>query len=133
MKPLRVLVCGGRNYEDRETVKFTLDALHVSRGIEAIIHGAATGADTLASWWATVNKIKNIDHPADWAKHGKAAGPIRNQEMIDVSEPDLVVAFPGGRGTEDMIKRARKAGLRVLVVPGPSSRDAQPEDAKERG
>jgi hypothetical protein len=55
-------------------------------------------------------------HPADWFSHGKAAGPIRNQEMLAMEAPALVVAFPGGRGTADMVRRARKAGVDVLEV-----------------
>jgi len=53
---------------------------------------------------------------AKWSKHGRAAGPIRNQEMIDECKPDLVVAFPGGRGTADMVRRAKAAGIRVIEV-----------------
>ena len=53
---------------------------------------------------------------ADWAKHGRKAGPIRNQRMIDEGRPDLVVAFPGGTGTADMVERARVAGIRVIEI-----------------
>jgi hypothetical protein len=53
---------------------------------------------------------------AQWKKHGRAAGPIRNQRMLDEGKPDLVVAFPGGRGTADMIRRAERAGVPVQQV-----------------
>jgi hypothetical protein len=55
---------------------------------------------------------------ADWDKHGRAAGPIRNQQMLDEGKPDLVVAFllPQGSGTLDMIRRTEKAGIEVRVI-----------------
>jgi UDP-N-acetylmuramoylalanine-D-glutamate ligase len=55
-------------------------------------------------------------YPADWKLHGKSAGHIRNQQMLDESKPDIVIAFPGGRGTANMIKRAKKAGVEVFQV-----------------
>lgn len=113
---MRVLVCGGRNFTERDLLRSTLDRLHKETPIEAIIHGGATGADTLAGWWASINEVKILDYPADWKKHGNAAGPIRNQEMINTSKPTLVVAFAGGRGTADMVRRARKAGIPIIKV-----------------
>jgi hypothetical protein len=60
-----------------------------------------------------------VVYPADWAKHGRAASPIRNQQMLDEGRPNLVVAFPGGRGTADMVRRARSAGVEVIEVDKP--------------
>ena len=57
---------------------------------------------------------EEIVFPAEWDKYGVSAGPIRNQKMIDEGKPDLVFAFPGGRGTTDMIRRAAVAGIRVV-------------------
>lgn len=113
---MRVLVCGGRHYEgDRawNAVMGTLDALHWATPITAIIQGGATGADALARSWATMRGIKCITVPALWAEHGRAAGPIRNQRMIDDFHPDYVVAFLGGRGTADMMSRARASSIPV--------------------
>lgn len=110
---VRVLVCGGRNYDDRELVRIVLDRIHKETPITAIIHGAAPGADTLAGWWATVNEVSNQDYPADWKKHGKAAGPIRNLQMLTEGRPDMVLAFPGGRGTANMVDQAILAGVVV--------------------
>ena len=108
---MKVLVCGGRNFDDREFVRIVLDRIHKETPITGIVHGAAPGADTLAGWWATINEVPNLDYPAPWRTHGKAAGPIRNQMMLDAEKPDMVVAFPGGRGTADMVDRARRAGI----------------------
>ncbi len=111
---MRVLVCGGRDYDDYAHVLTVLDNLHRVRGpITAIIEGGARGADTLARDWAKARLVKCVTVPADWTTHGKAAGPIRNQRMVDEFKPDLVVAFAGGRGTADMIRRAETAGLEV--------------------
>lgn len=114
--PLRVLVCGGRDFADRRAVFGALEALNTERGIGCIIHGAARGADSLAGDWATANGVLAECHPADWEAHGKAAGPIRNASMLESSKPDLVVAFPGGRGTADMVARARAAGVEVIEI-----------------
>jgi hypothetical protein len=85
---------------------------------ELVIAGGARGADTLAVQEARARKppIPVRVYPADWRRHGKAAGPIRNQQMLDEGAPDLVLAFPGGGGTADMVRRARRAGLEVVRI-----------------
>ena len=108
----RVLVCGGRDYLNREAVNDTLSRI----GVTAVIHGGATGADALAAKWAKDNCVEVAEYRADWKAHGRGAGPIRNQRMLDESLPDLVIAFPGGRGTADMVRRARKSGVEVVEV-----------------
>ncbi len=119
---IRVLVCGGRHYNDRDHVWNTLNAIDVQRGpISVIIHGAASGADTEGMIWAQCmgnmgRGTKHLPMAADWHTHGKAAGPIRNQRMIDAGNPDLVVAFPGGKGTADMVRRAKAAKIEVIEV-----------------
>jgi len=113
---MRLLVCGGRNYNDAESVFETLDSLVVERGpIEVLIHGNSRGADTLADDWATERKIDVISVPADWRKYGRAAGPMRNAEMLR-HEPDVVLAFPGGKGTRSMVKLARAADIPVIEL-----------------
>lgn len=113
----RVLVCGGRDYRNRENVYSTLRSLYESSPFDVVIHGAASGVDTFADEWAVAKGLGVISCPADWKKHGRAAGPIRNQSMLDVHTPHLVVAFPGGRGTADMVRRAKAAGVTVLLQP----------------
>lgn len=109
---MRVIVCGGRAYDDAMRVRDTLDAL----GIMDLATGGADGADELAGQWAILHSVPLQIYRADWAKHGRAAGPIRNQQMLDEFKPDAVVAFPGGRGTADMVRRAKAAGVRVVEV-----------------
>lgn len=115
---MRVLVCGGRCYGESDTdqmaeIYFALRDIHERTPISALIQGGATGADQCAARLATELGIKVVTVPADWRTHGKAAGPIRNQRMIDDFKPDLVLAFPGGRGTADMVARAKAAGIPV--------------------
>jgi hypothetical protein len=110
----RVIVCGGRDFADRDYLYQQLDAVHERRGIAAVIHGAARGADRLAGEWAQDRGVHAEPYPADWQNDGKAAGPIRNQRMLDIAAPDGVIAFSGGRGTADMVSRAQTAGVPVL-------------------
>ena len=114
---MRVLVCGGRTYSDRRTLASTLDKLTPKPAL--IIAGAAPGADTLAAEWAVSRCVESAAFYADWELHGKAAGPMRNRRMLEEGKPDLVVAFPGGSGTADMVRQAKAAGVRVLEVRPP--------------
>jgi SLOG family YspA-like protein len=109
-----VLACGGRDFDDAVTVGAWLSGLHKQRGITLIVEGGADGADKLARRFAEFAGIPCRTYRADWQKHGRAAGPIRNQEMLDKEKPDAVVSFPGGRGTADMVRRARDAGIEVI-------------------
>lgn len=108
------MICGGRDYDPIKVVAW-LDE-NIKNKPEAIIHGCATGADTGAAMWASTKLVTQFSFPANWRKHGKAAGPIRNQSMIDHGEPTLVIAFPGGKGTADMVRRAHAARIKVLMV-----------------
>ena len=119
----RILVCGGRYFADRDFVFDCLDLARRNSEITAIIHGDASGADRLAKAWAIDRGIPHVPFPAQWRRpdgsidHG--AGPRRNAEMIAQGKPDVVLAFPGGRGTADMVERARSAGLPILRVRRP--------------
>lgn len=109
---MKVLVCGGRGFRDFTAVCNALNELAYEA--EFVVHGGAPGADTLAQDWADDHGICCRVYLADWDTHEKAAGPIRNQLMLDDSKPDLVIAFPGGRGTADMVRRAKIAGVAVI-------------------
>lgn len=117
MSGFRVLVCGGRDFGDYGIVARTLDELKRTRGALHVIQGGAHGADALARDWCHRQPYTHLTNvPADWRSYGKAAGAIRNQRMLDEYDPELVVAFPGGRGTADMVRRAEKAGVPVMKV-----------------
>lgn len=121
---MRVLVCGGRDYNDWGRIKAALDELHAKTPITRIIHGACCdmegelrGADHWAEWWAIKNEILYVGFPAKWTKWGKPAGMRRNYEMAEVTKPELVVAFPGGAGTAGMVRIAKTMGIPVVEVP----------------
>jgi hypothetical protein len=82
-----------------------------------LIHGAATGADRLAQAWARNRLIPDREFESNWPVDGGAAGAKRNQRMIDEGKPDLVVAFPGGPGTDDLVQRAKLHGVKVIEIP----------------
>jgi len=113
---LRVLVCGGRNYRDNGKVWGRLNLLYAAKGISVIIHGGARGADMLGEKWAVANDIPHIAFKADWDAYGPAAGPIRNERMLVEGKPDLVLAFPGGKGTANMVWQATERGVPVEQV-----------------
>lgn len=129
----RVLVCGGRDYEDKTAVYTVLNQFVIDFGpIEVLIEGEATGADRLARLWAEQHRVTVISCPADWSnisapgaviridKHGRrynaAAGPMRNARMLREHAPDVVIAFPGHEGTRNMVSLARQAGVQVFEI-----------------
>ena len=112
---MRVLCCGGREFIDRELLTATLNRLHQERRFSLLIAGGARGADMMAEEWAKTAGLPCTVYQADWKGLGRKAGPIRNQRMLDEGLPDLVVAFSGGKGTVDMVCRAREAGIEVEV------------------
>ena len=111
-RPVVVCVCGGRDFTNRALVHAMLDQQARWHGRIVVLTGGAPGADTYAEQWDGPGRAATISIRADWARHGKAAGPIRNQALVDYG-PDLVLAFRGGRGTANMVKQAEAAGIRV--------------------
>ena len=111
---MRILVTGSRNLKDYTLVRDVLQDYDPT----FIIEGGATGADYLAYLFRSANEIKGCTYPADWETHGKAAGGIRNQQMLDEGKPDLVLAFPleYSIGTWDMVRRAEEVGIKVKVI-----------------
>jgi hypothetical protein len=117
---MRILICGGRDFNDFLLLDRILEErwpTQWSRKDLIIIQGGAKGADILARDWAEMNVVPFIEYPAEWNRYGKSAGFIRNKRMLDEGKPDLVIAFPGGRGTAMMVQLAREAGVPVEIVP----------------
>lgn len=142
---MRVLVCGGRDFGDLASLKHDRthpkwaqkekeylfiqaklselllveptddNMMGYPDDLPIIISGAARGADSAGVDWAVVNWLDFIEYPADWSL-GKRAGYVRNKKMLEEGKPDLVIAFPGGRGTENMKSLAREAGVKVIEV-----------------
>jgi predicted Rossmann-fold nucleotide-binding protein len=113
-KMMTILVCGGRKYDDVAHVQAVLNELLERHGRFVLVNGGAAGADSIAEAWALKECLPVLTMNANWARHKKSAGPIRNKEMAWLAEPDLIVAFPGGNGTWDMIQRGRDLGIEVL-------------------
>ncbi len=125
----KILVCGGRNFNDKELLFKTLDELCDKYGWITepsedgnylprvhIISGKARGADTLAIDWAVINWCPFTEFPADWDRYGKQAGYIRNAQMLKEGNPDYVVAFAGGAGTRMMVELSKKKGVPTIEV-----------------
>jgi hypothetical protein len=117
---LVVLVTGGRTYADAYTLDDALDRIETlcdARHLQmTVIEGGARGADRIARAWCLANNVQVVIERADWAKHGRAAGPIRNQAMLDKYKPDLCLAAPGGTGTADMVARCRHEQVPVIEL-----------------
>jgi hypothetical protein len=110
---MRVIIAGSRDINDIDLLVSCIEesGLDVSR----VISGCAPGMDQLGITWALCNNVPVDRFPADWNKHGKAAGPIRNQEMADNADALIAIRKDNSRGTTDMINRARSKGLKVFV------------------
>lgn len=124
---LRILVCGGRDFKDEECVYKGLDRFRDAHlfssansdddgKYDVIISGMAKGADMIAAEYATTYGLILKPFPADWKTHGRKAGYLRNVQMLQEGRPDVVVAFPGGKGTKMMIDLAQKACVPVTHV-----------------
>ncbi|MGH7575194.1 MAG: DUF2493 domain-containing protein [Longimicrobiales bacterium] len=113
------MVCGDRNWTDREAVRARLGLLQDQPGLSAVIHGAARGADRFAGEWAHDHDVPEAAYPADWANLGRRAGIVRNARMLAQGKPNAVLAFhdniAASRGTKKMVDRALRAGLPVTV------------------
>lgn len=112
---MKAIICGGRNFDDWEYLETTLNHALKWWKLTTIITGGARGADSMAHTWAVNNKLQTLVLKADWNGMGRAAGMIRNKKMLEQG-PDIVIAFPGGTGTENMITISRAAGVPVFIV-----------------
>lgn len=113
---MRILFCGDRRWSDPAPILHAFDRLQPT----LVIEGECEGADLLSRREAELRGIPVLPFPAQWDKYGRAAGPVRNRQMLEEGKPDLVVAFhsnlENSKGTADMVKQARKAGVPVEVV-----------------
>jgi hypothetical protein len=112
---MKILITGGRNYKNKKLLYSVLDYINEQTPIESLAHGDCTGADLLAKEWCLAKSIKSTAYPADWSI-GKKAGPMRNAYMLKDFEPDMVLAFDGGRGTANAIQFAKKMGFPVTFA-----------------
>lgn len=115
----RVLVCGGRKYDDKQTVHVQLMALARKHRRLTVAAGGARGADTLAKRWCEVARIPFVEYAVNIKIDGPwpGAGPNRNRRMYDDFKPDMILAFPGGSGTRNM----KSINPRIVVAVQPST------------
>lgn len=111
----RVIACGGRTYADTAAVWHAMQYVRAQWPTMVLVHGAARGADTLCARWAHSVGCPVESYPADWLRHGRRAGRLRNAYMLSLGCA-LVVAFPGGAGTAHMVRIARRDGVQVWEV-----------------
>lgn len=110
----RLLVSGSREWDQPEVLEMVLTQFWIDYGDDlVIVHGdCPSGADRIARDWAHKHGVPDEPHPADWNKHGKAAGHIRNKEMVDTNPHGAVFFFRGpSRGTKNCFDHAVKAGI----------------------
>lgn len=116
---MKVIVTGGREYSNYELVSEILNIVFnelYPGEATTLVQGGAKGADALAKRWAMENSVPYEEFEAEWSKYGKVAGFKRNQEMLEESGKCVVVAFPGGNGTYDMIKRTNRMGIQLYNI-----------------
>lgn len=112
---MKVIIAGGRDFDDYEVLSSYCDQVLSSVGKVEIVSGGARGADRLAEIYARERGHKLTVMNADWYQYGKAAGHIRNREMAEYA--DALIAFWDGNspGTSNMISTAKEIGLKVRV------------------
>lgn len=117
-KPNRIIVAGSRGFDDYGLLDHKLTHLfqRLSPADTVVISGTARGADSMAEHWAGQHKFDVLHFPAQWNVHGRRAGYVRNEQMLEMATG--LVAFWDGqsRGTAHMIDIAKRAGLKVIVV-----------------
>lgn len=114
---MKIIVCGGRDYKDLQTLYTVLDQVHAENPVTCLVNGGYRGADKLSSRWAEQRNIPFVEVHANWEKYGREAGPKRNTKMLN-QHPDTVavIAFPGGDGTADMVRKAIAGNKPVVSV-----------------
>lgn len=111
---LRVIVCGGRDFNDKAMLSRVLWYVHERRGLAEVIHGGQRGAEQMANRWAFEMGIHRIEVRAEWGRYGSTqALMIRNRQMFAL-QPHGVIAFPGDPGSRTVVESARQ--LRVPVL-----------------
>lgn len=112
---MNVVITGGRHFKDKKMMFSVLDKIHETNPIVRLAHGGCTGADDLAREWGLDRGVVVVGYPADWHS-GEKAGPMRNAFMLKEEQPEFVIAFPGGRGTQNAIQFAKQMGYDVIYA-----------------
>lgn len=113
---MRVLICAGRFYADGNTLTRILDLYHQSQPISVLIHGGHQSLGGIIEGWAREANVHLVRYPANWSMHGKYAERHRNLFMLEDSQPDTLLAFPGGEDTAECIRLAKSAGVNIIEI-----------------
>ncbi len=117
---MRVLCCGDRHWINKSLIRRAILEYTNASWDTVIIHGCATGADSISGQIGREYDLLVVEFPANWNKYGRTAGPIRNKQMLDEGKPDLVLAFhtdiKNSKGTKNMIQQAEKRGIKVILI-----------------
>jgi len=111
-----VLVTGGREYKNDKHLFAVLDRIHSERKFTFLVHGDARGADYRAHRWCKSRGVQPVAMEALWDYEGNPAGSRRNKRMWDLFKPELIVAFPGGTGTSNMMSIGYEGGAEIVDV-----------------
>ena len=113
---MKTIIAGCRDFTDYNLLKSKVDYYRKDNAITEVVCGGATGADALGENYAVQNGIPVKGFPADWNKHGKAAGPIRNRQMAEYADCLIAVWDGKSRGTKNMIDEMNKLMKPVYIV-----------------
>jgi len=111
---IRIAIIGSRSFDNYELLANTLEDYKNKIGL--VVSGGATGADTFGEQWADTNKIPKLIFPADWNKHSKSAGFIRNQYIVNNADAGIAFWDNKSKGTLSTIKLFEKAEKPVKVI-----------------
>lgn len=120
---MRVLIFGSRDWTDQFPIWCVLNGYRSDDLPMTLVNGRGRGADAIAWEWAKLNSVDRDPYPAEWTKLGRAAGPIRNQRMVDEGKPEVAWGFvtrplPASRGSFDMAQRLWAANIETYIVGG---------------
>ncbi|QCI66986.1 DUF2493 domain-containing protein [Phreatobacter stygius] len=136
---MRVLICGGRHYDDAAAIRRELDRLHGGQPIGVLIHGGLAAIGNAAEAWAREHNVHVVRYPPNWTLLGNRAEARRNAFMLEDSRPDVLLAFPGGRDTADLVRLARVAATPVRLAPagrpgcGAEAKSSDSPEGRSRG
>ncbi len=113
---MRLLICGDRHWTNSKLIGEWIDKYSP----DIVIEGDCRGADKMAGEEARKRGIGVEEYPAQWDKHGRGAGPIRNKQMLEEGKPTHVLAFHNNieesKGTKNMLMQAERIGIQVEVI-----------------
>lgn len=113
---MKLIVAGGRDFDDYEKLRHNINAFRSWYDVDEIVSGCASGADKLGEKYALLHGLKIKQFPADWSKHGKSAGPIRNKQMVEYADACICFWDNESKGTKSMINLAMAKGLVLKII-----------------